>query len=545
MLTSVIVSIIGSSYKDLIDTSAKESLKTLSVSIFETLYVSMNYGDNEVVNKVLTDLQNKKLIDRLEIYRNKKIDELFETNATQELDPMILALFDSKEEQYFDVEQDNFVGVRFLKPLITQKECLACHTNMSEGEVLGIVDLMLSLKEQMRQGELLIYKIVFWILTLVAISGVILHFVSKSLIFTPINDLQNATKRLTEANDLDMRVAVRGVNEFGEIAHHFNRFIARVKGMHEHIEHLLADSEAVVKEQTKELKRYIEIIDKNVITSKTDTKGIITYASHAFCEVSGYTKEELIGKPHNIVRHQDTPQEIFKDMWETLEKGGVWSGEVKNLKKDGGHYWVDVTISPLFDDGGKTKEYVAIRHDVTIQKELESTLDKLTEMTIRSHTDALTGLHNRNKLNEAINSEIARSVRYGKPFSLAIMDVDHFKSINDTYGHLEGDFVLKEIAKIISNKTRKSDVVGRWGGEEFLIIFIDSTIENAKNKCDKIRHWIELHDYGIVPRVTASFGVAGYCNGDTIESLIARADKALYVAKETGRNKIVTQKEIV
>lgn len=552
VLTTVVMMLIANDFKNLIDRFARDSLDSMSQSVFETLFVSMNYGDNEVVNKVLKDLKTKNLVDKLEIYRNVKIDELFEYNISQHIPLEAASVFLTKQEQYFEIKTGEINGVRFLKPIIARTECLACHTNMIVGDALGVVDLTLSLDKQLKQSEFFISRIVLSILALVLISGLILHFVSKELVFDPIRKLQEATKRLTMANDLDVKVEISGFNEFGDIAHHFNRFIGKVREMNKALvleeqktKDLLLNREEEIASRTqevrilyKELEHYLETVDKNVITSRTNTKGVITYVSSAFCEISGYTKEELLGKPHNIVRHPDMPKSVFQELWETIKDGRTFRGEIKNLKKDGGYYWVDATISPLFDDQGNTREFVAIRHDITTQKELEDTLDKLTEMTIKSSTDQLTGLANRSKLNEFIDSEFARTKRSDRKFALAILDVDHFKAVNDSYGHLEGDFVLKEIAKILSNKTRKTDLVGRWGGEEFMIILTDTTAKSAKTKLEKIRHWIELHDFGVVPRVTASFGVSEYELGDTEEELILRADTALYRAKNSGRNRI-------
>ena len=117
-----------------------------------------------------------------------------------------------------------------------------------------------------------------------------------------------------------------------------------------------------------------DITDKYIINSTTDTKGIITYASEAFCNISGYTKEELIGKPHNITRHPDMPASIFKEMWKTISKGERWTGQIKNLKKDGGYYWVYANIEPIYDNKGKIKSYVAIRLDITNSKQLEQNI---------------------------------------------------------------------------------------------------------------------------------------------------------------------------
>lgn len=117
--------------------------------------------------------------------------------------------------------------------------------------------------------------------------------------------------------------------------------------------------------QFDDLKNFLSIVDDYVITSITDARGIITDVSKAFCDISGYSAEELIGQPHNIVRHKDTPSEIFEDMWRTISSGKMWQGEVKNNKKDGGYYWVVSTIFPRFDDERKIIGYISLRQDIT------------------------------------------------------------------------------------------------------------------------------------------------------------------------------------
>ena len=106
-------------------------------------------------------------------------------------------------------------------------------------------------------------------------------------------------------------------------------------------------------------------VENRPIISKTDLKGIITYVNKAFCALSGYSKEELIGKPHNIVRHPDMPKSVFKNLWETIEKNQEWRGIVKNLRKDGKYYWVEVFIEPIFDENGKKIGYISARKPVS------------------------------------------------------------------------------------------------------------------------------------------------------------------------------------
>jgi PAS domain S-box-containing protein len=139
--------------------------------------------------------------------------------------------------------------------------------------------------------------------------------------------------------------------------------------------------EETIARQLEELQKSIDIISENVIYSRTDTKGFITYASKAFCKISGYTNDELLGKPHNIIRHIDMPKEAFKEMWQTIQSGKSWQGEVKNLKKDKGFYWVKAYISPEYDTQGKLIGYAAVRQDITHKKEIEE-LNKNLEKRI-------------------------------------------------------------------------------------------------------------------------------------------------------------------
>jgi PAS domain S-box-containing protein len=125
------------------------------------------------------------------------------------------------------------------------------------------------------------------------------------------------------------------------------------------------------------LNQYKEVVDESSIVSKTDLKGIITYVNDQFCKISGYTRSELIGKPHNIVRHSDVPKEAFADMWDTIKHKKIWHGEVKNLKKDGGYYVVLSTVKPVVNANNEIIEYMSVRHDITdiynLREEIENT----------------------------------------------------------------------------------------------------------------------------------------------------------------------------
>lgn len=153
--------------------------------------------------------------------------------------------------------------------------------------------------------------------------------------------------------------------------------------------------------------------------------------------------------------------------------------------------------------------------------------------------DYLTGLYNRSKLDEVLEDEIKRSKRYGNDFGIIMIDIDYFKIVNDNYGHQVGDTVLCEFASVLSSAFREVDTIGRWGGEEFLIIVENTNKESIMKLAEKLRKTIEEHDFSILEQKTASFGVTVYHQKDKINELVTRADNALYEAKNNGRNKVV------
>jgi len=173
-----------------------------------------------------------------------------------------------------------------------------------------------------------------------------------------------------------------------------------------------------------------------------------------------------------------------------------------------------------------------------VQAITDEIVTKNLELEQLSITDNLTRLFNRNKLDEILELEYNRANRYQYSFGVILIDIDHFKNVNDTYGHQMGDTVLKEIAKILKIHTRKTDTVGRWGGEEFLIICSETDLEGILSLAEKIRQEIANFSFDLKEQKTASFGISIYKKNETIDNLLKRADNALYKAKENGRNRV-------
>jgi len=182
---------------------------------------------------------------------------------------------------------------------------------------------------------------------------------------------------------------------------------------------------------------------------------------------------------------------------------------------------------------------VASRKDSELHQLIEERTRELEDLSV---TDQLTRLYNRRKIDEILATEIEQARRYNHSFSLILIDIDYFKKINDNYGHLVGDRVLQALSKLFSSNIRKTDMVGRWGGEEFLILSLEKDPQKVLIFVEKLRALVDNHRFETVKNLTCSFGVAHFTRGDTVDSLLRRTDAALYEAKSAGRNCVKTEK---
>jgi len=168
---------------------------------------------------------------------------------------------------------------------------------------------------------------------------------------------------------------------------------------------------------------------------------------------------------------------------------------------------------------------------------LESALNIITE---NSHTDHLTGIFNRRLFNERFNIELQRAERYGTPFTLAEIDIDYFKRINDTFGHDVGDRVLVIFSALLKDNIRESDILARWGGEEFVILFTSTPLEQAIISLEKLVNLVKKTDFGLNYPISFSAGITQYHIGDQCETMLTRADSLLYLSKTNGRDQITS-----
>lgn len=282
---------------------------------------------------------------------------------------------------------------------------------------------------------------------------------------------------------------------------------------------------------------YRRIVDACAIFSETDVNGNIIHVNEKFCEISGYTKSELIGENHRILQSGVHDREFFEAMWNTISSGNLWKGDICNRRKDGSIYWVQSNIIAISDDQtGLPTGYVSVRFDITDRYSLLKRIEYL------AHYDSLTKLHNRHAFNEFFAHALTRATTLDRKVALLIIDVDHFKSINDRFGHDVGDKVLVRIGGRLKYFTRQGDFVARLGGDEFGLIVTDvRSHDEVQQVLVRIREGIR-EDINIDEATVSATVSGGYTifpdDDSTSEGLIRHADQALYKAKNSGRDLI-------
>lgn len=267
-----------------------------------------------------------------------------------------------------------------------------------------------------------------------------------------------------------------------------------------------------------------EALDAAAIVAVTDRAGRIKSVNAKFCELSGYSEAELIGANHRILASREHDRAFFQNLYRTIARGEVWHDVICNRAKCGRLYWVDTTIVPHRDRSG----YTAIRFDVTPQKEAEQRLWRLANI------DPLTRLANRRRFLE----QMTAATRQGDPFATAILDIDHFKDINDSAGHHAGDQMLIAVGEALRDVLGGGDVIGRLGGDEFAVLLHGVDAAGLHERLDGILKALRRKQVGSTEDFTiqVSMGAALFPeHGTDAASLLKSADLALYAAKQSGR----------
>lgn len=303
----------------------------------------------------------------------------------------------------------------------------------------------------------------------------------------------------------------------------------------------LHDSHEKLQDYNESLRIAAVAFDTQEAIFITDSSERIIRVNNAFTRVTGYSDKEAIGKTPRILNSGKHSKQFYKNIWLELKANGYWQGEVWNRRKNGDIFPVGQTITTIKDEHGEITHYLSTFDDISVFKENEERIKKL------AFYDPLTGLANRRLLHDHLKQARAHSTRKKDFFALLFIDLDHFKTLNDTLGHDYGDQLLQQVARRLTETVREGDTVSRTGGDEFIILLEElgetqeEAAQNAKATAGNlltqisVPYFLKGHEYPI----SASIGISLYTDHtETIEEMMVRSDLAMYQAKSSGRNAI-------
>lgn len=377
--------------------------------------------------------------------------------------------------------------------------------------------------------ERIIYFILFSIAVSLLLAIPLSAFVSDSIV-TPVNKLVDLFAQAAHGN-WTTRSKNSSPDEIGILSRRFNEFMSKLEGMQCNL-----NTEVAIRQESEYQRRLFEEVFNNAMEgiTITDTNGLIINANPAFTTITGYEVDEVIGKNPNILKSDQHSKEFYNSMWADIREKGHWVGEIWNRRKNGESYPELLSISAIRDTYGAVTHYVAVFHDITEMKSKEE------QLKYQAHHDALTGLPNRVLLTDRISMAISRASRLETKLALFYLDLDNFKTINDSLGHAVGDIILQQTTTRISEIFRNQDTLARLGGDEFVILVEDVSDEyHLINQAERLLKTFstpflvnehELH-------ITTSLGITMFPDdGGNPGTLIKNADMAMYQAKEEGRN---------
>lgn len=275
----------------------------------------------------------------------------------------------------------------------------------------------------------------------------------------------------------------------------------------------------------------------------------LVYANHAFIKSHPQWQEVPC---YQLINHLDE-RCFFCHRQEMLDADGRPNNKICKYEffNEVDDTWYQMQEQALVWEDGRLVQYV-IAIDISDLKEMQNQLAEAHAKLMLQHqdlehiasTDSLTQIYNREKLGRIFSRELGLMQQSGKPLSIINIDLDRFKQINDTFGHVVGDAVLVKVARTLKEGLRGTDYVGRWGGEEFLILCPETSHEDSMQLAERLRRSVYAQDYATKQPQSISMGVASFRDGDTLDSLLVRSDQAMYLAKESGRNRVCSEREV-
>ncbi len=366
-----------------------------------------------------------------------------------------------------------------------------------------------------------IVTLIVCVVTAAVVTGVGVIFATS--MSRPIRRLTDANLRFA-GGDLKARTETTRRDEIGDLAKSFNAMAGEL------------EKEITGRDRRESELRKISLVveqSPNVVLI-TDIQGTIEYVNPRFALLTGYTREEAIGKNPCILNAGNTPPHLYKRLWDTITSGIEWRGELCNKKKNGELYWEDTFITPVKNVAGDITHFIWIAQNTTERRQAEKRIHQL------AYYDVLTGLPNRVLYNDRLSLALVHAKRTKEILAVLFLDLDRFKDVNDTLGHAMGDQLLKIVAGRLTESLRKEDSVTRQGGDEFTLLLRGiGRVENVVGIAEKILKTIKkpLMLGSQEVNITASIGIAIYpADGEDAEALLKNADTAMYHAKGQGRN---------
>lgn len=287
---------------------------------------------------------------------------------------------------------------------------------------------------------------------------------------------------------------------------------------------------------TRKREQHIHLLSKTVEQSSTevivtDVEGTVVYVNPQFTKNTGYEADEILGQNANLIQSGQMSPGFYHDLWRTIKHGKRWQGEVINRKKNGEAFWQWMNITPIKDEDGQVTHYLSLKTDITEQKKAEQ------KLRYQAEHDALTQLSNRTLFLTSLEREIQNASDRGHTSAILFMDLDNFKDINDTLGHLSGDQLLKNLARRLVSATGEGCLVSRLGGDEFAVLINQTTEAEVRQMADQIIKVVNepfrLGDHLL--RIGISIGITLYPNdGRDSSTLMKNADMSMYMAKKNS-----------